>query len=103
MKPKNITILFVEFPGFSGLSSNLPSKEFNALLKECYEFVDSSVRLHQGKLSNFLGNSFMAVFFAEKSNTNMVLEAIGAMIEFRESKYQNLQYHGHLSENLAIC
>lgn len=82
MKPHTTTVFSAELPGFSGLTKHIPPKEFNALLKECYEMADSTVRLHQGILSHFSGDAFMAVFNPEKSKPALL--ALDAMDEFNE-------------------
>ena len=84
MKPQSATVLFAELPGFAGLSAHLSSKEFNALLKECYEITNSTARLHQGLLSNFSGDSFTTVFISKKSGSPTALPAIEATSELRE-------------------
>ncbi len=84
MKPSADTVLFVELPGFSELSGHLPSKSFHDLLNKCYEITDSSIRLHQGALINFSGDTFMAVFDRKQSNEDPARQATGSLNEFRE-------------------
>ena len=84
MKTHTATILFIDFPGFAVLSEQYSSKDFNTLLQEHYKIADTTIRLHQGLLSNFSGDSFMAVFISQKSEAKSILSSIEATIEIKE-------------------
>jgi len=84
MPSQSTTVLFVELPGLAGLSGSLETKELQALLALVHEMADTTVRLHQGIVSSFSGDSFMAVFVPSKSGSATGMPAIEACEEFRE-------------------
>lgn len=80
MPLQNATVLLARLTGLSGLATDTPDKEFNTLLKEYYELVNATIRLHNGILCDLLGDTFMAVFLVEHS----AIQAIEAITECRE-------------------
>lgn len=84
MPSQTATILTAEFPGFAELSGKLEAGQLQLLLRELDELAGSTVRLHQGVVSNFTGDSFRAVFTAQKSGLPTGMSALEACQEFRE-------------------
>ncbi|MCK5775596.1 MAG: AAA family ATPase, partial [Bacteroidales bacterium] len=71
MTSQPTSILYAELPGFTGLAEHL-SSDFNELLKECYEIANTTISIHQGALSNYSGNTFLAVFSNGKTNPEIL-------------------------------
>jgi class 3 adenylate cyclase/tetratricopeptide (TPR) repeat protein len=84
MPSQPATVVFIELPGFVELSGKLDTREFHSLLGALEELANASVRMHQGVVSNFSGDSFTAVFVPQKSGSSSGLLAIEACIEFRD-------------------
>ena len=84
MEPKTATVLSAEIPGFAELSAKYSSKEFNTLLKAFFEMADVTFRLHKGILSNFSGDSFLAVFEKQDKGDFSELFALEGANEFHD-------------------
>lgn len=84
MPSQTATILIAEFPGFAELSGKLEAGQLQLLLSELDELASSTIRLHQGVVSSFTGDSFMAVFTAHKTGSPTGISALEACQEFRE-------------------
>jgi len=84
MESRTVTVLHAELPGFVELSGKLASREFNAILSETHDLTDATIKLHQGILTGFTGDTFQAVFSHLKSSGTPALLAIETVNEFRE-------------------
>lgn len=84
MEPNKATVLSAGIQGFSEFSLSCSSGELNALLKEYFDLTEATIRLHQGKLSNFSGDSILAVFSQKKNENFSELLAIEASTEISE-------------------
>jgi adenylate cyclase len=83
MEPKTISVVSVGLPGFGQLSSVLSSKDWNLLLDELFRMADAAVRVRQGKMGQFTGDSFIAAFEADGKMSQELL-AVETILEFRE-------------------
>jgi adenylate cyclase len=60
----DVTVLFVDIQGLSGLIARLPPRELAALLDDFYRSMSEAVLEQQGTLDKFIGDAVMAVFGA---------------------------------------
>ena len=60
----DVTVLFADVQGFSGLFERLPPPELAALLDDFYRSMSEAVFEEQGTLDKFVGDAVMAVFGA---------------------------------------
>ncbi|MEZ5196728.1 MAG: AAA family ATPase [Bacteroidales bacterium] len=69
------TILSAELSGFQILAENLPPDEIAPLLDEIHALVENTVRLHQGEINRYTGDTFLVIFHAGKSAAKNALDA----------------------------
>jgi adenylate cyclase len=73
-----ITVLFADVRGSTGMAERTSASEFSALLSRFYELVTQAVREEDGIIDKFLGDGVMALFipsFTEKRHTEHGLAA----------------------------
>ncbi|MCD4665933.1 MAG: hypothetical protein K8R68_11740 [Bacteroidales bacterium] len=62
MQKQTATILSAELPGFQSLTENLSPKDITPLMKDFHALIENTIRLHQGIISRYTGDTFLAVF-----------------------------------------
>ena len=65
MQKQAATILSAELIGFQNLVESLSPNEINPLMSELHELIDNTIRLHQGKINLYTGDTFLAVFMPQ--------------------------------------
>jgi len=84
MPCQTATVVFAELPGLAELSGKLEDKALQSLLNALEELANATVRLHEGMISSFTGDSFTAVFVSQKASSSNGLSALEACQEFKE-------------------
>jgi class 3 adenylate cyclase len=84
MPSQPITVLYAELPGIADLSEKLNADRLQVLLGELQEMANATLRLHGGRISQFLGDSFYAIFPGQKTEALSSVLAIETAIEFKE-------------------
>jgi len=84
MQKETATILAAEFSGLQLLAESLPTDEVTPFISNFYELVDSTIRLHQGIVNRFTGDTFLAVFHASATGQPVAVNAVGAANEIRD-------------------
>ena len=72
----DVTVLFADVQGFSGLFERLPPPELAALLGDFYRSMTEAVFEEQGTLDKFVGDAVMAVFGAPVPMTDGATRAL---------------------------
>lgn len=80
-----VTVLFTDIRGFSGLSERLTPPELSELLNRRYFTpLDNIIFAHNGTLDKHIGDSVMAIFGAPVSGSDDALRAVQAAITILE-------------------
>jgi len=59
---QELTIVFVDITGFSSLSESVEVEYVSSFLKDFFETMTRAIYDHQGRIHQFLGDGFLAVF-----------------------------------------
>ena len=84
MQKQEATILSAELSGFQSLVESLTSEELTPLMSDIHSLIESNIQLHQGKLSRYTGDTFLAVFNASHKGHSSLIKAIDAAFEIKE-------------------
>jgi class 3 adenylate cyclase len=94
MQKQEATILSAELSGFQSLMERLTSDAITPLMKEVNSLVENTVRLHQGKLIRYTGDTFLVVFntseTAAKNAIDSAFELKDQLISFTREKKDEL-------------
>jgi len=81
MQKQEATILSAELPGFQSLAENLPPEEITPLMSDILALVENTVRLHQGKINRYTGDTFLAIFHTGRTASK---NALNAAVELKD-------------------
>lgn len=85
-----VTILFSDMRGFSGLSERLTPSELSELLNRHYFTpIDSIIFAHNGTLDKHIGDGVMAIFGAPVSGSDDAVRAVQAALTILEEIARN--------------
>ncbi|MBI2267396.1 MAG: adenylate/guanylate cyclase domain-containing protein [Armatimonadetes bacterium] len=83
---REVTVLFTDIRGFTGMSERLKPKELVARLNEEYfRTVGEIVWKHKGTIDKYIGDAVMAVFGSPLPDPDHAQEAVLAAIEIEEA------------------
>lgn len=88
-----VTVLFSDIRGFTGLTERLPPLELAALLRDYFRVMTDAVFAQKGTLDKFIGDGLMAVFGAPVAQPDGALRAVRcarAMLERLTELNRNL-------------
>jgi class 3 adenylate cyclase len=61
---KQVTVMFCDMQGFTGLSEKIDPEEVYSIMDEVYEILIHKVRDYEGTVNEMTGNGIMALFGA---------------------------------------
>ena len=83
-RSENVSILFFDIRGFTAFAEKREPEAVVNYLNTLFESLIEAVDRHDGFVSKFLGDGFMAVFGAAKGNEKHAHNAVSAAIEISE-------------------
>ena len=84
MQKQEATILSAELSGFQSLAENLGSQEITSLIKEVHTLVENTTRLHQGEINRYTGDTFLVLFYSNKTNKTAAKNALDLAFELKD-------------------
>lgn len=82
---KELTILFSDIQGYTGLSNALPPEEVISLLREYLGAMTHRVRERGGRVDKIMGDGIMAVFGDPVANQDHALAAVEVALDMQRS------------------
>jgi adenylate cyclase len=73
-----LTVLFADVRGSTGLAERIPAAEFRALLQDYYHLAAVAIDTHGGIVDKFLGDGVMALFIPVMAGENHAGRAVDA-------------------------
>ena len=84
MQKQTATILSAELSGFHALAENVSPKDITSLMKDLHALIENTIRLHQGNINRFTGDTFLAVFYLNKAGSPASINAMDAVFEIKD-------------------
>ncbi len=81
---RNVTLLFADLSGFTGLSQRLDTEELFVLVQQFAGLMARSVYKYEGMVDKFIGDGIMAIFGAPIAQENNAEMAIRAALDMQE-------------------
>jgi class 3 adenylate cyclase len=88
LSPKrlDVSVLFTDIRGFTGLSEKLDPEELSTLLNNNYfSPIDNIIFSHNGTVDKHIGDSVMGIFGAPVGGSDDPVRAVSAALEIREA------------------
>src|ERR1700757_796812 len=77
---KQVTVLFADICGFTGLSEKLDPEEVHKLINRCFEIIMEEVHRYEGTINQFTGDGVMALFGAPIALEDHPYKAVNAAL-----------------------
>ncbi len=77
---KQVTVLFADVCGFTGLSEQLDPEEVHGLMDRCFEILMREIHRFEGTINQFTGDGVMALFGAPVAHEDAPQRAIRAAL-----------------------
>ncbi len=84
MKKQKVVILSAQFPGFMNLVEGLSSEDISKLMNSINDLVESSFKIHGGKINQYSGEKLLVVFENPGSKPSVPAHAVDAIIELKD-------------------
>ncbi len=81
---RQVTVLFADIAGFTGLTSALGAEETHAVLNRYFETVDGVVESYGGVVDKHIGDNVMAVFGAPVAHDDDPMRAVRAALDIHD-------------------
>ncbi len=89
---REVTVLFADLRGFTGVSERMPPAQVVAFLNEAFGIMISSIVRNEGIVNKFGGDCVMAIWNAPRDVTDHAIKACRAALEaLAEMKSHNLE------------
>jgi adenylate cyclase len=82
---REVTVLFADLFGFTGLGETLAPEALVALLNDYFGRMSRVIEQHRGEVAKFIGDGLMAVFGAHAPNPWQVNDAVHAALAMQEA------------------
>jgi class 3 adenylate cyclase/tetratricopeptide (TPR) repeat protein len=82
---KQVTVLFADVSGFTGLSERLDPEEVHRLMTQAFELMLAEVHRYEGTVNQFLGDGIMALFGAPIGHEDHAERAVHAALGIRRA------------------
>jgi adenylate cyclase len=82
---RELTVLFCDLQGFSGLAERLPPQALRALLNQFFSLVSQTVHAHDGTLDKFIGDAVMAFWGAPLPEPAHAARAVAAALALADA------------------
>ena len=79
-----LTVLFADVRGFSGIAERLPAGELSSMMNLLFSHLTDTVRSHRGTLDKYIGDSVMAFWGAPVHDPQHAQHAVDAALAMRE-------------------
>ena len=93
---RNVTLLFADLTGFTGLSQRLDTEELFVVIQQFASLLARSVYKFEGMVDKFIGDGIMAIFgapIAQENNAEMAIRAALDMQQELDRFSQEVQEH----------
>ncbi|MFL5732715.1 MAG: GAF domain-containing protein [Chloroflexia bacterium] len=77
---REVTVLFADIDGFTGLSEELPAEELLELLNQCLGVATEAILEYGGTIDKYMGDAVMALFNAPQDQPDHAWRAVQAAI-----------------------
>ena len=81
---KQVTVLFTDVCGFTGMSERLDPEDVRALIDRAFDVILDAVHRHGGTINQFLGDGVMALFGASTAHDDDPYRAVRAALAIQE-------------------
>lgn len=81
---KQVTVLFSDVCGFTGLSERLDPEDVRAIIDRAFDVILDAVHRHDGTINQFLGDGVMALFGASTAHDDDPYRAVRAALAIQE-------------------
>lgn len=78
---RELTVLFCDLRGFSGIAEHLPPQALRELLNQFLSYATEVVHRHGGTLDKFIGDAVMAFWGAPQPQTDHAARAVAAALD----------------------
>jgi class 3 adenylate cyclase/tetratricopeptide (TPR) repeat protein len=82
---KQVTVLFADISGFTGLSERLDPEDVHRLITRAFELILAEVHRYEGTVNQFLGDGIMALFGAPVAHEDHARRAVHAALAIGET------------------
>ena len=79
-----LTVLFADVHGFSGLAEHMPPAELGAMMNLIFSHLTDVIREHRGTLDKYIGDSVMAFWGAPLDDPGHARHAVAAALAMRD-------------------
>ncbi|MFW6214270.1 MAG: adenylate/guanylate cyclase domain-containing protein, partial [Spirochaetota bacterium] len=81
---RNVTVLFADMKGFTGLSEQMDPEEMDALMSRVFGIYESIIKSYGGTVEKYIGDALVAVFGVPELHEDDASRAVNASLDFLE-------------------
>jgi len=85
---KQVTVVFVDCVGFTGLSARLDPEDLHAVMDGCFQHLLDAVHRYEGTVNQFTGDGVMALFGAPIAHEDHAVRAVAAALTIQQAVRQ---------------
>jgi adenylate cyclase len=82
---KQVTVVFVDCVGFTGLATRLDPEDLHAVMDGCFQHLLDAVHRYEGTVNQFTGDGVMALFGAPIAHEDHAVRAVAAALDIQQS------------------
>jgi len=98
---QSLTVLYLNFSGFSDLQKEIPSAGIAILMGQCFSLTEPIISLYDGSPGKYIGESVVAFFGLKGNHQNAAVNALKSAVEI-QNKFSEMKAEGELPENLGL-